>query len=280
MALNHHIIVSAENSAYMAWQCQLFHYSCLTRLNRVPTIFVHAAGRIWHPGFLEIIKAGGIVRPARNYAFTRGGDKYVLRNAPGTLLHAAGLFAHDDRFLVLCDPDMIFLREPEFPAALSFDAVDYLSYDRDDVRAVARRLGVALNTSDERQRKLCGGVPHVIPTADARRLAELWLESIDAFPAKYWVAVMYALGLAVMKLGRDVTLTRHAILNYSSYAPADADMIHYCQGDEIWNKRRYRKEDAARVWGPTVAAPRGTVLGEILAQLVEAREFYRRPSYW
>jgi len=43
------------------------------------------------------------------------------------------------------------------------------------------------------------GVPYVIPVSDAGRLAELWLEAIDAFPPRRWEDNMYAFGLAVAK---------------------------------------------------------------------------------
>ena len=276
MANRHHIIVSAENNAYMAWQCQLFHYSCLSRLRRAPVIFVHASGAAWHPGFLQIIRAGGIVRTAPSYKMTAGGKTYPPRNTPGTLLEAAGVFEGDDQLLVLCDPDMVFLRAPDFADSLAAEAVGYLDYGDPDVRDAAGRLGVPQALSDELNQRLNCGAPHVIPVPDARRLAEHWLAAIDAFTPGLWEVSMYAFGLAVTKLGLGVKVT-HLTTPYRSFSdPSRGAMIHYCFGDEVWSKREYWGEErAALVWAPTAEAPPGTVLGEILAQIAEAERFYR-----
>src|SRR3712207_2776362 len=106
------VVVSAENNAYMAWQCKLFHFSCVTRLGATPTFVVHDSGSDWHPGFRDIVRAGGVVRHAPGYAVTPRGFHYRPRNTPGTLLHAADLCEGADDLIVLCDPDMIFVRAP------------------------------------------------------------------------------------------------------------------------------------------------------------------------
>src|ERR1700759_1432689 len=102
------IVVSAENTPYMAWQCKLFHYSCLTRLGAVPTFVVHALGGDWCEDFRDIVCAGGHVRSAPNYRTVADGWDYPPRNAPGTLLHAEAFCDEGEEFVVLCDPDMLF----------------------------------------------------------------------------------------------------------------------------------------------------------------------------
>lgn len=277
MTNKHRIIVSAENNPYMAWQCKLFHYSCVSRLNCTPIIFVHGSSRRWQADFLDVVRAGGIVRSAPSYGTTRHGTSYPPRNTPGTLLHAAETCDGRDEFFVLCDPDMIFVREPAFPETLAAECCSYLNFDQPDVQTAARRVGVPLDRRVEQKENSCCAVPHVIPATDARRLAELWLEAIDAFTSELWEVSMYAFGLAVTKLELDVTPTHMVVLNRFPQAAPEADVIHYCYGDDTWSKRHYwTEEHLQRVWEPPIEAPRETILGEILLQIAEARDFYRR----
>jgi len=283
MDARHQIIVTAENNPYMVWQSQLFHYSCVSRLRHTPVIFVHATPDDWHPGFGEIIRAGGMVCAAPSYRFTRCGDVYLPRNSPGTLLEAAGIFEGKDTVLVLCDADMIFAREASFPGVLAAEGVGYLNYDRPDVRLAARRLGVPWKLLRARMQNLSCAVPHVIPVAHARRLAEHWLEAVDAFTLEHWDISMYAFGLAVASLGLDLALTRQVTRNVYPLKRLEAEIIHYSSWETTagWSKRQYRKEkQLSQVWEPQVNAPRGSILREILKQVVEAGGFYRAKTRW
>jgi len=281
MTSRHQILVSAENSPYMAWQCQLFHYSCVSRLGKVPVIFVHAWNGEWHSGFSAIIRAGGIVRPAPSYCLTRRGELYPVRNAPGTLLEAAKMFAGSDQYLVLCDPDMIFVREPAFPEALAADSISYLNYGKRQVQEAAREFGVSLPAADRQRESLCGGVPHIVPVGQAARLAQDWLAATDAFRSTSWETSMYAFGLAVVKRGLSLNLTHFATSNRDPDAPAKTEMVHYCYGNSRWNKRHYRKDEhLSGLWELRPEAPLETVLGQILMQIAEARNFYRKDPLW
>jgi hypothetical protein len=118
------------------------------------------------------------------------------------------------------------------------------------------------------------GVPYVIPARHARRLGDLWLQAVDAFPPRRWIDIMHAFGLAVVRLGLRVSLTELVDSDEQPKARVSRDMIHYCYGDEIWEKRDFVEEQAREVWFPRVAAKRGTIRGEILSQIIEARMFY------
>lgn len=279
MTSKHRIVISAENNPYMAWQCKLLHFSCVSRLNQPPTIILHESGAEWHPDFYEILKVGGLVRSAPNFKTTRHGDAYTPRNLAGTLLCAAQMYTgREEEFIVICDPDMIFVRPPDFPETLAGDYCSYIDFDQDFVEVAMRSLGISrdmVNTEKEKLR--CGG-PYVVPVASAHSLAEAWLEAVDAFSPRRWEDVMYAFGLAVIKLGLDATLTRMAQSNYWPYAALDADVIHYCYGDEEWSKRRYFTEDQIQeVWEPSLIPPNGTVVKEIISQIREAKKFYEVP---
>lgn len=278
----HRVVVSAENNAYMAWQCQLLHYSCVTRLGQVPLVVVHGSRREpLSAGFRAITRAGGLVRRAPSYRMTASGADYPPRNTPGTLLHAAAMNYFGDEFFVLCDPDMVFVREPAWAKGLSADHYTLkLDFGHRDVLAAARRVGVAADRLERPE--LRGGVPHVVPAADAARLATAWLEAVDAFRSRLWEVSMYAFGLASLKLGMRPRRTRLACFNWDSRhpLPPEASVIHYCLGDRFWSKRHYWADaDAPRVWDAP-RAPEGTVLGEILSQLRAAREFYSAADIW
>ncbi|HEX8843576.1 MAG TPA: hypothetical protein VF791_02980 [Pyrinomonadaceae bacterium] len=272
----HAVVVSAENSPYMAWQCKLFHFSCTSRLKKTPIIIVHETGaKELHPDFREIMKVGGRVSRAPSYKRTAQGDLYPPRNTPGTLSHAAEMLSALEEFIVLCDPDMIFVRPVEFPEELSGDFCSYMNYDLDCVETARLALCIPRERIVARQESLRCGVPYVIPTHVARPLAESWVEAVDAFPPRKWEDVMYAFGLAALSLDLKVAVTRTAESNYWPDAKVRARIVHYCYGDATWSKRHYFKEaEAPKIWRPRVEARPGTVLGEILSQIREAENYY------
>lgn len=281
MMNRHRIVVSAENNPYVAWQAKLFYYSCVSRLHQIPTIIVHETGHKWHRDFFDLVKAGCIVRSAPSYRVTGHGDEYPPRNTAGTLLHAAEMLDGPEEFIVLCDPDMIFVRQPQFPQSLSGEYYSYMDYDQEFVGVAQRNMGKERQVMTPRQKEeLRCGVPYVIPVADARRLAEAWLEAVDAFPPRHWVDIMHAFGPAVAHLGLSLTLTHMMDDNCRPDTKLRGDVVHYCYGDDTWDKRHYSTEEKARgVWEPHAVAPKETVLGEILSQLSEARDFYRDPYF-
>jgi hypothetical protein len=271
------VIVSAENNPYLAWQCRLFHFSCVSRLSQTPVFFVHeSAAKDLHPGFEEIAKAGGLVHRAPSYELNSQGEAYLPRNTPGTLAHAAEVYGTQSEFFLLCDPDIIFLRPPQLPETLSGDYCSYMNFDHDFVESARHVMGLESVSIDAQKENLRCGTPYVVPTSNASQLASTWLKAIEAFPSRRWEDVMYAFGLAAVKLDLKVTQTRFAETNYWADAIPQADAIHYCYGDEIWSKRLYYTEaEADRVWEPVVKASPETILGELLSQIREARDFYR-----
>ena len=277
MKSRQHIVVSAENNPYLAWQCKLFHYSCISRLEQTPLFVVHERDRDWWPEFKEIVNSGGKVRAAPAYRTTKGGDNYPPRNTAGTLLQAASMGYNRDDFIVLCDPDMIFVRKPAFLKRLAAEHYSYLDF-RPEVREAARRLCISDVLLKKRSSEVSCGVPYVVPVAQARELGEAWLEAIDSFTYGPLEISMYSFGLAVIKLGLKLVPTGHVITNYRALNPVkSADIIHYCYGDDVWNKRHYYSTRMSlKVWYPSAKTRSGTVLGEITSQLREAREFYSK----
>ncbi|MGI8734176.1 MAG: hypothetical protein ACR2LM_12870 [Pyrinomonadaceae bacterium] len=274
----HQIVVSAENNPYMGWQCKLFYFSCVTRLNQQPIIIVHETDQDWHPDFYDLAKAGCAVYSAPNYSANGSWDAYPARNHPGTLIHAAQRFAGQDAFIVLCDPDLIFTRSVEFPEKLSGEFSSFMNYDVDHVSEAMRELGIEREMLDQQKNSLSCSVPYVIPVAQARQLGTTWLRAIDAFRPRRWEDVMYAFGLALVKLELKLNITRMADTNYWPDEKVRAPIIHYAYGDDRWTKRDYfTVEQAARVWETRKEATEGTILGEVLTQIRQARDFYSDP---
>ena len=275
MTGKHQIVVSAENNAYMGWQCKLFYYSCVTRMNHQPLIIVHESESDWHPDFYDLARAGCAIDHAPNYRANPFRDEYPPRNTAGSLIRAAELFAGQDALIVLCDPDMIFVRPAEFPELLSGDFITYMNYDRDFVSDALRELGMNREQLEPQKNSLCCGVPYVIPITEAHALASTWLEAVEAFPRRRWEDIMYAFGLAVVKLGLKLNVTHLADHNYWPDEKVKAPMIHYAYGDERWTKRNYfRDEQVHELWNPPADVQSGTIRGEVLTQIREANEFY------
>jgi hypothetical protein len=187
-----HIVVSAENNPYLAWQCKLFHFSCLTRVKQTPLFVVHERERDWLPDFKDIVNRGGKVRSAPTYR-SAAAPNYSPRNTAGTLLQAAMIGYHRDDFIVLFDPDMIFLRKPTFLKRLAAEHYSFLDL-RPEVRDAAAKLGINSQVLNRRRKEISCGVPYVVPVAAARELAEAWLEAIDSFHRWRLVALLWPCG--------------------------------------------------------------------------------------
>lgn len=270
------IVVSSENNPYMAWQTKLFYYSCVSRLQQQPLVILHESGPEICAEFYDIVRAGGVVRVVPNYKRSRAGDTYPPRNSAGTLLHAARMSQDDYDFIVLCDPDMIFVRETAFAPQLSGGHYPYLDYSSEEVQSAARRLGIQPQLIEAHGDELKCGVPYVIPAADAYGLAKAWLEAVDLFTSRGWTDIMYAFGLAAVQAGMRVSLMSGVDFNCYPESSLTGFVIHYCYGNQTWDKRHYvSAEQAVKVWEPTMEGAEGTVLKEIISQLREAKEFYR-----
>jgi hypothetical protein len=276
----HRIVVSAENNPYMGWQCKLFYFSCVTRLKQQPVIIVHDSGRELYPGFYDLARAGCVIYPAPNYRANGSGDDYPCRNHPGSLIEAAQRFSGQDVFIVLCDPDLIFTRAVEFPETLSGEFSSILNFDLDPVRDAMGKLGIEYQALEPQKDSLSCSVPYVVPVAQAHEFGTTWLRAIDAFHPRQWEDVMYAFGLALVKLGLKLNVTRLANTNYCPDEKVGAPIIHYAYGDERWTKRDYfTTEQAAVVWEARTEATAGTILDEILTQIRQAGDFYRDPYF-
>jgi hypothetical protein len=272
----HRIVVSAENSPYLAWQCKLFYFSCVTRLNLQPIIIVHETGRDWHPDFYDLAKAGCAVHSAPNYRSKGRGEDYACRNHPGSLINAAEICDAQDEFIVLCDPDMIFARSTDFPEFLAGEFSSYMDFNRGFVSEARLRFGIEREISDSEKETLRCAVPYIMPREMASEFGRTWLQAIDAFAPRRWEDDMYAFGLTVVKLGLELNVTHLTDHNYSPDEQVRAPIIHYCYGDERWTKRNYfTGEQAGAVWYPEAIAAEKTILGEVLSQLTQARDFFR-----
>ena len=276
MSTRHQIVVSAENNPYIAWQCKLFYFSCVTRMHHQPVIIVHNSGGDLHADFYELAKAGCAIYSAPNYRYDRDGNDYAARNPPGSLMRAAELLSDQDVLIVLCDPDMVFVRRVEFPEVLAGEFSSFMNYDRDFVSDVLPKLGITRAVMDEQKDSLCVSVPYVVPCRIARAFAETWFAIIELFNPRRWEDVMYAFGLTAVKLRLNIEVTHRVDHNYWPEEILEASMIHYAYGDERWNKRDYGREATARnVWNPPDSYPPETILGELSNQIKEARDFYR-----
>ena len=288
------IVVSAENSYYHSWQAMLFHYSCVTKMGCAPIIVVHGDSGQLVDGFRLIEEKGGRVQTAHNFRRV-GGFDCAPRNTVGTL----SCVASDADYLVLCDPDMIFVRP--LPLAqyqitadqISFDSVSYLVLNEDnlaEVAAASRRANIALESL--RKTPISGGVPHIVPASLRERVASEWMRAVDCFvpaerpasgqavPNLPWLASMWALVFVVHRLGLNAVITQFCLSNFDGRkelapcGPAAPSMLHYCYGDAEFEKRSFFDVTHARelVWQQQ--APAGTVNGTLCAELRAAALYF------
>ncbi len=301
----HEIVVSTENNHYLVWQAMLFHYSCVTHLGRPPIVVVHKHDdEPLLPGFERIRASGGIVQIAPSYRHVRG----VLcppRNTAGSLRHVET----DADFIVLCDPDMLFLQPLPFDELtltsrqVSFDFCGYLDPEAAVYQPVLDETCRAAGIPPEKLRQpvVNGGVPHVIPTVWQTKLSDEWLNLMELFPTigstrsetagvdsppsgaephKDWLATMWAVVMALHQLNLEPVMTTLCVTNCHEdrpmppLGPTGPKLLHYCYGGPGFEKRLFgnshNSEEA--VWA--VPPDDGTISGAIRRQLREAGRFY------
>lgn len=268
-------IVSTENNPYMAWQCALFLYSARTRANIDPTFIVHEDERFGHHELLwfrwiESVQ-GKIVR-VPSYKGTLCGKEYKPRNTIGTVLEAADRFKDD--FLVLCDPDMLFLKPVQPHHHNSGDRVTNLWVQKAGFRKLW--LDAPLNRSQRdwllEDRRYSVGVPHVMERKSAKDWATEWMRLLDTSHRHYvWESSMWDWGFAAARLGIPYYISHHSVTNaFDTNRTQGHAMVHYCYGTHRWGKRKHlqlSEDDPLSVIRGVPRAPVGSVDEAIFIQL-------------
>lgn len=268
----------------MAWQSLVFWLSLRTHTGFDALVIVHGDDAPLAEPFERLVLASGRVQRAPNGRQHRG-CVYPPRNSALSLLVAES----DADYLVLCDPDIVVTSPWHLqhyaiePNQVSFDSVSYLDVDAYYpalAPACARR---GLSVADIAHPNARGGVPHIIPAKSRDTVARRWLNCLDAFfpepgadssfqqldAAWLSLASMWALVMAVTELGLQPIQTRFCATNHNGHLPwpephnPQAPLIHYCYGDQEFNKRMVRG------LGSNACAPGRPTPGSINAQIVD-----------
>jgi hypothetical protein len=285
------IVVSSDNNDYLAWQCMLFHHSCTSHLGQAPIIVVHGDNGPLAQGYRLLLQKGGIVQRLPSMA-SIGSIGYAPRNMWATL---KGVETSAEN-IVFCDPDFIFLRPIDFASivaqldgkAISLDQVGYMTvgnHNRLILETVCKRAWISFKNLDDLT--VSGGSPLIVPTKLRRRLAREWanltedylttsFQHYGAVNSEVWIAAMWGLVLAAFRIDAPIMLTSMCTANQAG-AILDLNncgIVHYCYGDEVFDKRRFSNTEASlkTVW--KMQAPEGTVNGVLAKALREAAEFY------
>jgi len=272
------IVVSAQNTSYMAWQTQLFCFSALSRLGKHPTIVVHDTYAPLRPEFAYLRAHGFKVIEAPSFTKFRK-ITYAPRNEIGSLLITSSIPKFSAEHILFCEPDMLFVGPLAYPGVVAGEFYRYIDYGSRHVTRAAEKLGLgdaaaALNATSQI------GVPYLIPVKDLARLANRWIEAFETFDAPQWIDIMYAFGFALKLEGIEPQTTRIMNDNLKQNEPLTGSIIHYCYGDSVWSKRSYvdRSPLACR-WCRLPRTAPGTILDQIVQQMREAKRFFRRGTF-
>jgi hypothetical protein len=283
---DYEIVVSAENSPYLLWQCLLFHASCFETQKVAPTVIVHG-DRALLPGFDALADLGARVCSAASYRMS-GSTEYICRNTAGSFLEAA----HDRSWTLICDPDFLFLR-PLPPRAealcgnrlVSWDFVAYMRVGELNRRWLAEACaerGVDAARVDLHREG--GVVPNFVHRDVQKAFGPRWLSATDALVRAGasagevpWVTIAWAFALAAWEMDLELALTRLTDTSYRGLDRPESSLttpiLHYCYGDDLFDKRRHGNADsAASVW--TLDACGSSVSAHIVRELGRAREWY------
>ena len=289
------IVVSVENTSYMGWQSMLLHQSCLHGTGRAPLFIVHGEDDL-RDEFRIIQASSGRVQTAPNYRL-RFGVEYSPRNVPAAL----SIANKSCDYVVMLDPDMIFLSEPRFEEIeltsrqIGFEYSAFMRVERFDDALLRDVSGAADVDFDEMcANPIMGGAPYIVPASVRQRFTNECLRILDLFiersvvpdaasdPEIPWVSVMWAATMAVRKLGMEPIVDRKCIVDYppdwaDSRVRSRAVLLHYSYGGEGFHKRDFDGAVAAceRVWDMQADGPgAGSVVCEALSS---ARDFYDLP---
>ena len=271
------IVVSAENSHYMAWQTKLFCYSAMIELRQSPTVVVHESeANTLHPAFEEVRNWGCRVIRAPCQRSHPIGD-FPPRNEPGSLAIASELSFSAEQIL-FCEADMLFCGELSYSCEIAAEHYTYLNYADSRIKRAAQELGLDFDP-ELLNRDYAIGVPYLLPTRLLKKLANRWMQVLDAFQELTWIDIMYAFGIALLAEGIKPTISDAMVDNLDSLCRLRRPLIHYCYGDRIWRKRDFvERGDPIQMATRRLAHQfRGTVAGEIAKQMICARTFSRCP---
>lgn len=276
MAVDFKIAVSAENSAYIAWQTQLFCFSALTRLGKCPTIVVHRSAAPLLPEF-EVLRSWGCpIVEAPQFRIHPTGE-YPPRNELGSLFTLGCLPEFKDGYVLFCEPDMLFVNGLEYSGELSGEYYHYINYSEARVQRAAAKLGIK-NSVEALNQTSKIGVPYLIHGSTISGIANRWLQVLDSFDELNWIDIMYAFGLALAAEGLAVKTTHSMAHNKEPLKPLRCSIIHYCYGDWRWDKRAFMDgKSPLRGPMPSFKGLSGTILGEILRQIRQVRAYERFP---
>jgi predicted O-methyltransferase YrrM len=285
---DYEIVASAENTPYLLWQAFLFHASCVQTQGVAPSIVVHGSGPLL-PGFRVLAELGARLVTAPSYRVNADGVEYTCRNTAGSLAEVK----HDRPWTFLCDPDFLFLEAlPKRAASLcdgravSWDFVSYMQvgdFNRRWLVEACRERG--LDPSRVAGVDAGGVVPNLVRADVHAELAPRWLAAVDTLVGVArrdgeipWVTIAWGFALAAWELGLEVALTRLTQTTHAgSTAPAASlslPILHYCYGDELFDKRRHQGADSAPlVW--SLEGDGNSVSARFLEQLRAIRGFYR-----
>jgi hypothetical protein len=285
-APDYEIVASTENTPYLLWQALLFHASCVATQGVPPTIVVHGEGPLL-PGFQALRELGGRVVSAPSYRVSNG-TEYTCRNTAGSLLEAE----HDRPWTLICDPDFLFLRSLPRRAqsmcaehALSWDFVSYMQVGDHNHRWLAEACGARGVDPARLTRVAAGGVVPNLVRADVHRdFAPRWLAAVDTLVGVGlrhgevpWVTIAWAFALAACEMNLDLALTELTGTTYAgSLTPENSlrpPILHYCYGDDLFDKRRHRCEkSAAAVW--SLEAAGSSLSAALVRRLSAARSWF------
>jgi hypothetical protein len=289
------IVVSSDNNDYLAWQCLVFHHSCLAHLGVAPIFVVHGDDKPLAAAYRILEEKGGLIQRLAHLG-NSGSIEYSGRNVWATVKHVKTTSEN----IVLCDPDMIFLRHIDFAQlaarldgeSVSYDAVGYMKVG-DHNRVVLEDVckGSWINTGMLGDIKIGGGVPYIIPVNLRRQIVREWATLTEAcleasfryhgiMNSEVWISVMWGFVLACLRRGIPMTLTNICATNNPKASAGDGlilrdrQMVHYCYFDEFFNKKNFINEiDSLKtVW--KVEAPGETVNGAVTRAIRDAAAFY------
>jgi len=254
------IVLSAENNDFMAWQCLVFHHSCITKVGKAPIVVVHGDEPELVDGFTWLAQAGGRIQRAPNF---RHYGK--LMYAPWNQLKTVELVQSDEPWLVFADTDMVFLDEVDFDPLLadldertiSLDHIAFLVVHDENRSLVAEGCAHAgIDLSRMESNPVNGATPYLMANSLRNELCAAWepftrhyleaaYEHHGGYDPGVWVSLMWGFALAIHHLDLEFVLSNLCVHTFQDpqIAADERPILHYSYGNDAFNKRRFHTRD-------------------------------------
>jgi hypothetical protein len=274
------IITSFEVGEYQNWQMELLYYSYqVCRQPGLFTVLASLKSGVQLPKFpdgIEVIPTRWVTKNVIT------GDRYPPYNKPASFCDYFSARTPQDEYLLLLDPDMVFVRAWSAPFDPPVPVAEDTGY-MDPSSRVGKRI-IARHCQKNKEAVQPIGFPILIHEHQLRWIVDRWhilteemRQSKETVEDATWICEMWAFSVAAAEAGVRFNMGRKCTFSNDDLKPSH-NLIHYTYPTKsrsgfVWDKRKYHPWDKQPPIKQDVASS-----GVFLYNLIEEYRGFRDDS--